>query len=77
MIWNLLCDNKRIKCTISGVSFSKEVTIVDLIDKVREYKLCDFGEGAIIDEQYFSECVAILKTMIGRIDREIRNIYEV
>ena len=146
MIWILLCDNKRIKCTIAGVNFSKEVTIVDLIDKdkdtlirniidqrvggifyaspqkqleyfdkalgikidndiwskwieikarrdlwvhnagvvnqvyidkVREYKLYDLGEEAIIDERYFSECVAILKTMIGRIDREIRNIYKV
>ena len=47
------------------------------IDKVREYKLYDLGEEAIIDERYFSECVAILKTMIGRIDREIRNIYKV
>lgn len=146
MMWILLCDNKRIKCTIAGVNFSKEVAIVDLIDKdkdtlikniidqrveglfyaspqkqieyfdkalgikvdddiwgkwveikarrdlwvhnagivnqvyidkVKEYKLCDFGNEAIIDEQYFSDCVAILKTMIGRIDREIRNIYKV
>ena len=146
IIWILLCDNKRIKCTIAGVNFSKEVTIVDLIDKdkdtlirniidqrveglfyaspqkqmeyfdkalgikveddiwgkwieikarrdlwvhnagvvnqvyidkVKEYKLCDFGDEAIIDEQYFSDCVVILKTMIGRIDREIRNIYKV
>lgn len=146
MMWILLCDNKRIKCTIAGVNFSKEVAIVDLIDKdkdtlikniidqrveglfyaspqkqieyfdkalgikvdddiwgkwveikarrdlwvhnagivnqvyidkVKEYKLCDFGNEAIIDEQYFSDCVAILKTMIGRSDREIRNIYKV
>ncbi len=146
MIWILLYDHKRIKCTIAGVNFSKEVTIVELIDKdkdtlirniidqrveglfyaspqkqreyfdkalginiedniwgkwieikarrdlwvhnagivnqvyidkVKEYKLCDFGDEAIIDEQYFSDCVAILKTMIGRIDREIRNIYKV
>jgi len=146
MMWILLCDNKRIKCTIAGVNFSKEVAIVDLIDKdkdtliknvidqrieglfyaspqkqieyfdkalgikvdddiwgkwveikarrdlwvhnagivnqvyidkVREYKLCDFGNEAVIDEQYFSDCVANLKTMIGRIDRDIRNIYKV
>lgn len=146
MIWILLCDNKRIKCTISGVNFSKEVTIVDLIDKdkdtlirniidqrveglfyaspqkqmeyfdkalgikvdddiwgkwieikarrdlwihnagivnqvyidkVREYKLCGFGDEAIIDEKYFGDCVATLKAMIGRIDRDIRNIYKV
>ena len=146
MMWILLCDNKRIKCTIAGVNFSKEVAIVDLIDKdkdtliknvidqrieglfyaspqkqreyfekaldikvdddiwgkwveikarrdlwvhnagivnqvyidkVREYKLCDFGNEAVIDEQYFSDCVAILKIMIGRIDRDIRNIYKV
>lgn len=146
MTWILLYDNKRIKCTIAGVNFSKEVTVVDLIDKdrdilikniidqrverlfytspqkqmeyfdkalgikvdddiwgkwieikarrdlwihnagvvnqiyidkVREYKLCDFGAEAIIDEQYFGDCVATLKTMIGRIDRDIRNIYKV
>lgn len=47
------------------------------IDKVKEYILCDFGNEAIIDEQYFSDCVAILKTMIGRIDKDIRNIYKV
>ncbi len=146
MMWILLCDNKRIKCTIAGINFSKEVAIVDLIDKdkntlikniidqrveglfyaspqkqmeyfdkalgikidddiwgkwveikarrdlwvhnagivnqvyidkVREYKLCNLGNEAIIDQQYFSECVAILKSMIGRIDRNIRNIYKV
>lgn len=146
MTWLLLCDNKRIKCTVAGVNFSKEVTVVDLIDKdrdtlirniinqrveglfyaspqkqleyfdkalgikvdddvwgkwieikarrdlwihnagivnqiyidkTREYKLCDFGDEAIIDEQYFSDCVAILKTMIGRINRDIRNTYKV
>ncbi|MCM1308838.1 MAG: hypothetical protein NC223_09605 [Butyrivibrio sp.] len=47
------------------------------INKVREYKLCDFGDEAVIDEQYFNDCVAILKTMIGRVDREIRNTYKV
>ena len=47
------------------------------IDKVREYKLCDFGAEAIIDEQYFGDCVATLKTMIGRIDGNIRKIYKV
>lgn len=47
------------------------------IDKVREYKLCDFGDKAIIDEKYFSDCLATLKTMIGRIDRDIRNNYKV
>lgn len=36
MIWILLCDNKRIKCTIAGINFSKEITIVDLIDKDKE-----------------------------------------
>lgn len=146
MTWILLCDNKRIKCTISGVNFSKEVAIVDLIDKdrdiliknivdqrvegvfyaspqkqkeyfdkalgikvdddiwgkwieikarrdlwvhnagvvnqlyidkAREFKLCDLGDEAIIDDQYFSDCVAILKVMIGRVDKEIRNIYKV
>lgn len=146
MTWILLCDNKRIKCTVAGVNFSKEVTVVDLIDKdretiieniinqrveglfyagpqkqleyfdkalgikvdddiwgkwieikarrdlwihnagivnqiyiekTREYKLCEFGSEAIIDEQYFSQCVATLKTMIGRIDRDIRNTYKV
>lgn len=108
MTWILLCDNKRIKCTVAGVNFSKEVTVVDLIDKdrdtlirniinqrveglfyaspqkqweyfdkTREYKLCDLEEEAIIDERYFSDCVAILKTMIGRVDRDIRNTYKV
>lgn len=145
MKWILLFDNNRIKCTISGVNFSKEVTVVDLIDKDKdtlisgiinqrieglfyaspqkqleyfdralgikvdediwgkwieikarrdlwihnagivnqiyiakagEYKLCDLGSEAIIDEQYFSDCVAILKTMIGRIDRDIRSAYK-
>ena len=146
MTWILLCDNKRIKCTVAGVNFSKEVTVVDLIDndkdaiieniinqrveslfyagpqkqleyfdralgikvdddiwgkwieikarrdlwihnagivnqiyieKTREYKLCELGSEAIIDEQYFSKCVATLKTMIGHIDRDIRNTYKV
>lgn len=36
MTWILLCDNKRIKCTISGVNFCKEITVVDLIDKDRD-----------------------------------------
>ena len=36
MMWILLCDNKRIKCTIAGVNFSKEVAIVDLIDKDKD-----------------------------------------
>ncbi|MCI8421872.1 MAG: hypothetical protein HFE34_06230 [Clostridia bacterium] len=146
MIWILLCDNKRIKCTIAGVNFSKEISIVDLIDKdkdaliksiidqrveglfyasprkqieyfdkalgikidndiwgkwveikarrdlwvhnagivnqlyidkVKEFKLCDLGDEAVIDEQYFSDCVVILKILIGRIDREIKNVYKV
>lgn len=145
MTWILLCDNKRIKCTISGVNFCKEITVVDLIDKdrdtiirniinqrveglfyaspqkqleyfdkalgikvdddiwgkwieikarrdlwihnagivnqvyidkTREYKLCDLDNEAIIDEQYFSDSVAILKTIIGRINRDIRNTYK-
>ncbi len=145
MIWILLYDNKRIKCTVAGVNFSKEVTVVDLIDKDRdtlirniidqrveglfyaspqkqmeyfdkalgikiddeiwgkwieikarrdlwihnagmvnqiyidktkEYKLFNLGDEAIIDEQYFSDCLVALKTMLGRIDRDIRNIYK-
>lgn len=146
MTWILLCDNKRIKCTVAGINFAKEVPVVDLIDKdrdaliksivnqrveglfyagaqkqleyfekalgikvdnevwgkwiemkarrdlwvhnagvvnqiyidkTREYKLCDIGEEAVIDELYFSECVAVLKAMIGRINRDIRNTYKV
>lgn len=146
MTWILLCDNKRIKCTVEGVNFSKEVTVLDLIDKDRdtiigniinqrveklfyagpqkqleyfdkalgikvdediwgkwieikarrdlwvhnagivnqiyiektgEYQLCELGSEAIIDEAYFSKCVATLKRMIGRINRDIRNTYQV
>ncbi len=36
MTWILLCDNKRIKCTISGVNFVKDVSVIDLIDKDRD-----------------------------------------
>lgn len=140
----LLYDNKRIKCTVSGINFSKEVTIVDIIDKDREhivrdiinqrveslfyagpqkqleyfdraldlrvkedvwgkwieikarrdlwvhnagtvnqiyidkageYKLCELGEEAVIDEQYFADCVALLKKMIGRICTDIKKKY--
>ena len=46
------------------------------LDKVGEYKLCDFGEEALIDDRYFSNCVAILKTMIGRINKDIRENYK-
>lgn len=144
MTWILLCDNKRIKCTISGVNFVKDVSVIDLIDKDRdevingiiqqrveglfyaspqkqqeyfdkalgiqveediwgrwfeikarrdlwihnggivnqiyldkskEYVLCDLGKEAIISDDYFKECVVLLKTMVGRIDREIRNTF--
>lgn len=137
-------DNRRIKCTVPGINFSKEVTIVDLIDKDREiiirdiinqrvegvfyagpqkqleyfdkalglklneevwgkwieikarrdlwvhnagmvnqiyidkaaeYKLCELGEEAVIDEQYFGDCVALLKKMIGRICTDIKKKY--
>ncbi len=32
-------DNRRIKCTIAGINFSKDVQIVDLIDKAPGLKL--------------------------------------
>lgn len=144
MTWILLYDNKRIKCTISGVSFLKEIPVIDLIDNDREslirklidqrveglfyaspqkqfeyfdkaldlkvdediwgkwieikarrdlwihnagivnqiyinktgdYGLCTFGSEAIITEEYFGNCIAILKTMIGRIDHDVKNLY--
>ena len=137
-------DNNRIMCTISGVKFSKDVSVVDVITKDREQlidqivnervhslfyaspqkqleyfeealeivvdqdiwemwieikarrdlwvhnagvvnqiylekvtgtKLFELGEEAIIDEEYFSGCIGTLKTMIGRINRDIRNAY--
>lgn len=46
------------------------------MDKTKEYALCDLGKEAVIDENYFSNCIATLKTMIGRMDRDIRNIYK-
>ena len=45
------------------------------LDKAKEYVLCDLGKEAIISDDYFKECVVLLKTMVGRIDREIRNTY--
>ena len=145
MTWILLCDNKRIKCTISGVSFIKEIPVIDLIDNDREdiikelidqrveglfyaspqkqleyfdkalglkvdadiwgnwveikarrdlwihnagivnqiyinktgdYGLCALDSEAIITEEYFGNCIAILKTMIGRIDRDVKKVYK-
>lgn len=46
------------------------------LEKAREYTLCAIGEEATIDEVYFFNCVALLKSMIGRIDRDIRNTYK-
>ena len=144
MTWILLADHQRIKCTISGINFSKDVAITDLIDKdmneiiediteqrvaslfyarpekqleyfdkalglkvneeiwgkwieikarrdlwihnsgivnqvylskTGDYHLYEAGDEAIITEQYFNDCVATLKTMIGRMDRDIRKQY--
>ena len=33
MTWILLYDNDRIKCTLPGINFAKEVSVIDIIDK--------------------------------------------
>lgn len=144
MTWILLCDNQRIKCTVSGVNFSKDISIIELIDNKREdiiiniinqrveglfyanpskqleyfdkaldlkvdddewgkwieikarrdlwihnagvvnqiylnkagkYKLCELGSEAIISEEYFHNCVSMLKSMMGHIDHKLRKTY--
>lgn len=145
MTWILLCDNQRVKCTISGINFTKDISIIELINqdkdalitkvidqrvealfyaspakqleyfdkalgieleddiwgrwieikarrdlwihnagvvnsvyikKAGKYKLCEINDIAIISESYFKNCIAILKTMLGHIDREIRKTYK-
>ncbi len=144
MMWILQADNVRIKCTVSGVNFTKDVPIVDVIDQERddiiariiqqridglfyagpqkqweyfdkalgiqidpalwskwtemkarrdlwvhnggivnrvyldktgENACYSLGKEAIIDELYFRDCIATLKTVIGRINRDVRNTY--
>ena len=145
MVSILLYDNRRIMCTVAGVNFNKEISVVDLItkdrsdlisqiiqervntlfyaspqkqleyfdkalgikveddiwgkwieikarrdlwvhnagianqiylDKVKDYSLVLLGKEALIDQKYFSDSVATMKTLVGRIDRDIRNAYK-
>ena len=47
------------------------------IKKTGNYGLCALDSEAIITEGYFGDCIAILKTMIGRIDHDIKKAYKV
>ena len=145
MVLILLYDNRRIMCTVGGVSFNKDVSVIDLItkdrsdlinqiiqervntlfyaspqkqleyfdkalgikvedeiwgkwveikarrdlwvhnagianqiylDKTKDYNLVPIGSEALIDQKYFSDSVATMKTLVGRIDRDIRKAYK-
>lgn len=145
MKWILLTDIERIKCTIPGVNFTKDISIVDfltvdrseLIEEIVDQRLVslfyakpqkqleyldkavgikidegtwDFwieikarrdlwvhnegvvnqiyiektgnkigykkGDIATIDNNYFTECISKLKSMVGSIDSGIRKAYK-
>lgn len=145
MISILVHDNRRIMCTVTGVSFNKDVSVIDLItkdrsdlinqiiqervntlfyaspqkqleyfdkalgikveddiwgkwieikarrdlwvhnagvanqiylEKAKEHSLVPLGQEALINQKYFSDSVAIMKTLVGRIDRDIRKTYK-
>ena len=46
------------------------------LDKAKDYSLVLLGKEALIDQKYFSDSVATMKTLVGRIDRDIRNAYK-
>ena len=46
------------------------------LDKAKDYSLVLLGKEALIDQKYFSDSVATMKSLVGRIDRDIRNAYK-
>ena len=46
------------------------------LDKTKDYNLVPIGSEALIDQKYFSDSVATMKTLVGRIDRDIRKAYK-
>ena len=46
------------------------------LEKAKEHSLVPLGQEALINQKYFSDSVAIMKTLVGRIDRDIRKTYK-